>query len=45
MSTAAARALLERVGFRREAHLIRNVWYKGAWSDPFLFAMLRSEWR
>ncbi|HET7228981.1 MAG TPA: GNAT family protein [Longimicrobium sp.] len=41
----AAAALLQRIGFRREAHFIQNVWYKGAWGDEFLFAMLRSEWR
>jgi RimJ/RimL family protein N-acetyltransferase len=41
---AAAAALLRRLGFRREAHFIQNVWYKGAWGDEFMFAMLRSEW-
>jgi RimJ/RimL family protein N-acetyltransferase len=40
----AAAALLRRIGFRREAHFIQNVWYKGAWGDEFLFAMLSSEW-
>jgi aminoglycoside 6'-N-acetyltransferase len=40
----AAAALLGRVGFRREAHFIQNAWYKGAWGDELLFAMLRSEW-
>lgn len=43
-NTAAA-ALLQRIGMRREAHFIQNVWYKGAWGDEFLFAILRSEWR
>jgi RimJ/RimL family protein N-acetyltransferase len=41
---AAAAALLERVGMRREAHFIQNVWYKGAWGDELRFAILRSEW-
>lgn len=41
----AAAALLERVGMRREAHFIQNVWYKAAWGDEFVFAILRSEWR
>ncbi|HEX8831713.1 MAG TPA: GNAT family N-acetyltransferase, partial [Longimicrobium sp.] len=35
---SAAAALLRRIGFRREAHFIQNVWYKGAWGDEFLFA-------
>lgn len=41
----AAAGLLQRIGMRREAHFIQNVWYKGAWGDEFLFAILRSEWR
>ena len=41
---APAAALLERIGMRREAHFIQNSWYKGAWGDEFLFAILRSEW-
>ena len=42
---AAAARLLQRVGMRREAHFIQNVWYKGAWGDELSFAMLRQEWR
>ncbi|HEV3051028.1 MAG TPA: GNAT family protein [Longimicrobium sp.] len=41
---AAAARLLQRIGMRREAHFIQNVWYKGAWGDEFSFAMLREEW-
>ncbi|AQS40572.1 acetyltransferase, ribosomal protein N-acetylase [Shewanella psychrophila] len=37
--------LLERVGFRREAHFIENVFFKGAWGSEFQYAMLASEWR
>ena len=37
--------LLERVGFRREAHFIENVFFKGAWGCEYLYAMLASEWR
>jgi RimJ/RimL family protein N-acetyltransferase len=40
----AAARLLQRIGMRREAHFIQNVWYKGAWGDEFSFAMLREEW-
>ncbi len=36
--------LLERVGMRREAQLIENVWFKGAWGDEYLYAILRREW-
>jgi RimJ/RimL family protein N-acetyltransferase len=38
-------SLLERLGFRREGHLRQNVWFKGAWGDEFLYALLADEWR
>jgi RimJ/RimL family protein N-acetyltransferase len=41
---AAAAALLERVGFRREAHFVENVFFKGAWGSELLFALLEREW-
>lgn len=28
---------------RREAHLISNEWFKGAWSDEIDYAMLETE--
>ncbi len=37
--------LLERLGFRREAHFLQNVWFKGAWGSEYLYALLASEWR
>jgi len=37
-------ALLERLGMRREAHFIENIWFKGAWGSEYLYAMLRREW-
>lgn len=36
--------LLEKVGMRREAHLIESLWLKGAWVDDVIYAMLRREW-
>lgn len=41
----ASARLLERVGMRREAHLIENIWFKGAWGSEYVYAVLRSEWR
>ena len=41
---APAAALLERVGFRREAHHVENVWFKGAWGSEYVFAVLEREW-
>ena len=37
--------LLQRVGMRREAHLIQSVRFKSEWADDIVFAVLASEWR
>ncbi|MFI1360469.1 GNAT family N-acetyltransferase [Streptomyces sp. NPDC020898] len=37
--------LLERVGFRREGHLVQSTWIKGEWTDDVLFGLLGSEYR
>lgn len=37
-------SLLEKLGFRREAHFVKNIFFKGAWSDEYQYALLRSEW-
>jgi RimJ/RimL family protein N-acetyltransferase len=36
--------LLQRVGFRREGHLVASTWSKGEWTDDLLFALLADEW-
>ena len=40
----ASSGLLERLGLRREAHLVQNEWVKGEWTDELIYAMLGSEW-
>lgn len=40
----ASVALLERVGMRREAHHRRSAWWKGGWTDEFVYAVLADEW-
>lgn len=43
--------LLERLGFRREGTLIRNIWFfqdeegKPLWQDTYEYGMLKEEWR
>ena len=37
--------LMERLGMRREAHLIENEFFKGEWSDELDYAILAREWR
>lgn len=37
--------LLEKLGFRREAHHIENLWFKGAWCSEYVYALLAREWK
>lgn len=37
--------LLEKLGFRREAHLIENLFFKGAYCNEYHYAMLSREWQ
>lgn len=41
---AGSVGIVERLGFRREAHLIENDCFDGRWGDEFLYAMLRRDW-
>jgi RimJ/RimL family protein N-acetyltransferase len=43
-NTASAR-VLERLGMRREAHLVQNEFIKAEWTDEVVYAMLEDEWR
>ena len=36
--------LMERIGMRREAHFRESLWFRGAWVDDLVFALLESEW-
>ncbi|HEX7837141.1 MAG TPA: GNAT family protein [Kofleriaceae bacterium] len=41
---AASARLMERLGMRREAHHVQNLWAKGEWCDSWIYALLASEW-
>ncbi len=41
---ASSIALLERLGIRREAHHLSSAWYKGEWTDEYVYAVLASDW-
>jgi len=43
-NTASAR-VLEKLGMRREAHLVENEWVKGEWQSELAYAILDREWR
>jgi aminoglycoside 6'-N-acetyltransferase len=38
-------ALLERLGFRREAHYVANSRFEGRWADEYQYALLKEEWQ
>ena len=37
--------LMKRVGLRQEAHHQEDLWFKGAWADDVIFAVLAKEWQ
>lgn len=43
-NTGSAR-VLEKLGMRREAHLVENEWVKGEWQSELVYAILAREWR
>jgi RimJ/RimL family protein N-acetyltransferase len=43
-NTASVR-VLERLGMRKEAHLVENAWVKGEWQSAAVYAILAREWR
>jgi RimJ/RimL family protein N-acetyltransferase len=42
---APSARLMQRLGMRREAHLVHNEIFKGEWGDEYIYAMLDHEWR
>jgi RimJ/RimL family protein N-acetyltransferase len=41
---AASARVLEKLGMRREAHMIENEWVKGEWQSEAVYALLAREW-
>ncbi len=37
-------ALLQRLGFRKEAHFKKSLFINGAWLDDVIFGLLKEEW-
>lgn len=40
----ASAAVCARLGMRAEAHFIEDLWFKGAWGDTAIYAILAREW-
>jgi RimJ/RimL family protein N-acetyltransferase len=36
--------VLEKLGMRREAHLVENEWVKNEWQSELIYALLSREW-
>ncbi|MDD3915429.1 MAG: GNAT family protein [Bacteroidales bacterium] len=37
--------LVERLGFRKEAHFIKSLFFHGEWVDDLIYAILANEWK
>lgn len=37
--------MMERLGMRREGHMVHNCFIKGEWCDEYQYALLEQEWR
>jgi aminoglycoside 6'-N-acetyltransferase len=42
---AASVGVCERLGMRKEAHILEHMWLKGEWTDTGSYAILEREWR
>jgi len=40
----ASIALCLRLGMRKEAHFVEDLWFKGEWADTGMYAILHEEW-
>jgi len=43
-NTASIR-LIERLGFRKEAHFVKSLYFQGQWVDDVVYAILAEEWK
>jgi RimJ/RimL family protein N-acetyltransferase len=41
----ASARVCERLGMRKEAHLVENEWLRGEWQSEAIYALLAREWR
>ncbi|MDP2889948.1 MAG: GNAT family protein, partial [Bacteroidota bacterium] len=36
--------LVERIGFRKEAHFVESLWVNGKWVDDLIYALIEKDW-
>jgi len=41
----ASQRVLEKAGFKKEGTLRRNFFVRGAWTDDYIYSILREEWK
>jgi RimJ/RimL family protein N-acetyltransferase len=44
-ANVASWRVMEKLGMRREGHLVKHRWMKGRWQDSLLYAILDHEWQ
>lgn len=44
-ANAGSVGVVERLGLRREAHLIQNDRFRDVWGDEYIYAVLATEWK
>ncbi len=37
--------LMERVGFRKEGHFVKSLFWKNQWLDDIIYALLKEDWK
>lgn len=42
---SASAQMMERLGMRREGHMLQSLWFKGRWADELWYAILQEEWQ
>lgn len=42
---SASQKMIERLGFRKEAHFKQSLFFKGKWVDDLVYAVLNEEWK
>jgi RimJ/RimL family protein N-acetyltransferase len=45
LRNTACQSLLEKIGFKREGTLRKSYFARGAWTDCYLYSILREEWK
>ena len=45
VDNVASWRLVERLGLRREAHFVENIFFKGSYASEYHYAILSQEWK